>query len=103
MSNACLLSVRRGSLLFSGEVYDRYFATLENVVLLRDGADLLVMPVRQRAAGGYVIKLRSIAGDRAVQAADFFRDNGIADGDELQLVAHWMENRAALVITGLFN
>lgn len=102
MSNECVLSVRRGSLLFSGAVYERYFATLENVVMLRDGSDLLVMPVRQRAAGGYVIKLRSSAGDRAVQAADFFRDNGIDDGHELQLVAHWMEDRAALVIADVF-
>ena len=85
--------MRRGALHFTREVYERFFAGLDNVVLLRDGADLLVLPVRHQAAGGYVIKLRNAAGDRMVNAADFFRDNGIEDDIEMTL-AGALERRA---------
>lgn len=103
MSGTCVVSVRRGALHFTGDVYERYFNTLDNVVLLRDGNDLVVLPVRHQAAGGYVIKLRSAAGDRTVQAADFFRDNGIEDEIEMMLPAAWSEERAALIAPGAFG
>lgn len=103
MSDSPVLLVRRGTLLFKASVYDAYFQGLANVVLLRDGDSLIVLPVRHQAAGGYVIKLRSAAGDRAVQAADFFRDNGIDDSAELTLPAYWSDDRAALVAPGLFE
>ena len=102
MSGTCVVSVRRGALHFTGDVYRRYFDTLDNVVLLRDGDDLIVLPVRNPSAGGYVIKLKNSAGDRAVNAADFFRGNGIDDHIELTLPATWIESRAALVATSAF-
>lgn len=102
MSDICILSIRRGALYFAADVYERYFNGLDNVVLLRDGHDLIVLPVRNPSAGGYVIKLRTAAGDRAVQAADFFRDNGIEDQIELTLPAQWSDDRAALVTPGAF-
>jgi hypothetical protein len=102
MIETSLLAIRRGALYFTRDVYERYFNGLENVVLLRDGADLVVLPVRQQSAGGYVIKVRTAAGDRAVQCADFFRDNGIEDHIEMTLPAEWSEERAALVATHAF-
>ena len=103
MSDVCVVTVRRGALYFSRETYERFFNTLDNVVLLRDGNDLVVLPVRHQAAGGYVIKLRTAAGDRAVQAADFFRDNGIEDQVEMTLPATWSETRAALIAPQAFE
>ena len=102
MTDTCLLTIRRGALYFTRDVYDRFFLGLENVVVLRDGDDLVVLPVRQPAAGGYVIKLRTAAGDRTVHAADFFRDNGLDDSVELILPATWSESRAALVAYAAF-
>jgi len=101
--SASLVTLRRGALHFTRETYERYFDTLDNVVLLRDGRDLVVLPVRHRASGGYVIKLRTGAGDRTVMAADFFRDNGIEDEVDMTLPAAWSEERAGLLIRSLFD
>lgn len=103
MTDGCVLVVRRGALHLTRQVYERFFDRLENVVLLRDGGDLVILPVRHQAAGGYVIKLRSGAGDRAVLAADFFRDNGVDDDVQLTLSAAWDEARAALIASGVFD
>lgn len=97
MTDTCVIVVRRGALHFSSQVYERYFHGLDNVVLLRDGTALFVMPVRHAGAGGYVIKLRNGKGDRAIVAADFFRDCGIEDDVELTLPASWSDQHAALI------
>ncbi|MGQ0456038.1 MAG: hypothetical protein ACT4OU_03130 [Hyphomicrobium sp.] len=102
MTETHLISVRRGGLYLSPATYERFFYALENVVLLRDGADLLVLPVRHVAGGGYVIKRRTAAGDRAVHAADFFRDNGVDDDVDMTLPARWSDERAALIVDGAF-
>ncbi len=102
MMSDCILTVRRGALHMPGLVYENFFGGLENVVLLRDGDDLVILPVRYQAAGGYVIKLRSSAGDRTVTAADFFRDNGIEDDTQLTFAAAWSDERAALIAEGAF-
>jgi hypothetical protein len=97
------VTVRRGALHFTRETYERFFNSLENVVLLRDGTNLVVLPVRHQAAGGYVIKVRTGAGDRTVMAADFFRENGIEDAVEMTLPATWSEERAALIVDRVFE
>lgn len=103
MTAIVLLTVRRAALHFSAETYERFFAGLNSLVFLRDRADLLMLPVRLGAGGGYVIKLRNGAGDRTVDAADFFRENGIEDAVCLTLPAYWSDDRAALVVQGVFN
>lgn len=103
MTGGCVLVVRRGALHLTRQVYERFFDRLDNVVLLRDGGDLVVLPVRHQAAGGYVIKLRTGAGDRSITAADFFRDNGVEDDVQLTLSAVWDDDRAALIAAGAFN
>lgn len=103
MSQACVVTIRRGAIYFTGAVYERYFDTLDNVILLRDGCDLLVLPVRHQAAGGFIIKLRSKAGDRTIMAAEFFRANGIEDDIEMTIPAMWSEPQAALVASGVFT
>lgn len=102
MTAAPLLTIRRAALFFSAETYERYFAGLTSLIVLRVDADLLVMPVRLGAGGGYVIKQRNGAGDRTVDAADFFRDNGIDDSVIFTVPAHWSDERAALVIPNVF-
>jgi hypothetical protein len=103
MTEACIVSIHRGALHFSAGVYERYFAGLENVVLLRDVDRLIVMPVRHAAAGGSLIKIRNAKGDRSVTAADFLRDAGIEDSADMTLTASWDEGRAALIVTGVFD
>ena len=102
MTAAPILTVRRAALHFSRETYERYFAGLDSLILLRDGDDLVVLPVRHQAGGGYVIKLRNASGDRTVDAADFFRDNGIDDAIEMTLPSTGSDARAALIAKNTF-
>ena len=95
--------VKRGSVYLSREICESYFQNLETVILLRRDNDLLIMPVSHVAAGGYLLKLRNGAGDRVVNAADFFRLNGVDDAVELHLLAFWCAERAGLVVEQAFG
>jgi hypothetical protein len=97
------VTVKRGSLYLAREVYDRYFPGLEAVILLRRDDDLLILPVRHAASGGYLLKLRNGAGDRVVSAPDFFREQGIEDEDELELSVAWSPENAALCSDRAFH
>ena len=92
------IRIRRGALYLSREVCDRYFAGADAVILLRRDADLLVLPVRHAAAGGYLLKQRNGAGDRVVHAADLLRDETDAGEDDRELPAFWDPAQAGLVV-----
>jgi hypothetical protein len=97
------LTVRRGGLYLSGDLYARHFAGIDAVILLRRDDDLVVLPVHHAAAGGYLLKLRNASGDRVVHAAAFFRAQGIEDSTELQLTASWSPAFAGLLSNGAFQ
>jgi hypothetical protein len=103
MSEPATVTVKRGSLYLARDVYDRYFAGLEAVILLRRGDDLLILPVRHAASGGYLLKLRNGAGDRVVSAPDFFREQGLAEDAELRLPVAWSAEKAALCSAKAFE
>lgn len=96
------ITLKRGGLYLVRELYDRYFPGLETVILLRRNHDLLILPVRQAAAGGYLLKARNGAGDRVVNAPDFFREQGIDEALERDLVVAWSSRSAALVAADAF-
>lgn len=98
-----IVTVRRGGLYLSRPVYDRFFPGLETVILLRREDDLLILPVRHAAAGGYLLKRRNGAGDRVVHAPDFFREHGIDEGAERDLPVAWVTKSAGLAARGAFN
>lgn len=96
------VALKSGRLYVTRALYDRYFAGLASVILLRRDADLMIMPVRHAAAGGYVMKVRTAAGDRVVEAMDFFRDNGSDQPFERILPVAWDPKAAALAAQGIF-
>ncbi len=98
---ACV-TLKRGSLYLSREIHDLYFPGLDTIILLRRDSDLVILPVRHAAAGGYLLKLRNGAGDRVVNAPDFFRAHGIADEAERDLVVTWEASSAGLVASDAF-
>jgi hypothetical protein len=112
MSDACLQStdrtakasivLKRGSLHIDRAVCERYFAGLNAVILLRRANDLLVLPVRHAAAGGYLLKVRNAAGDRIVDAADFFREHDAYALDERRLAVAWSAESAGLQASSAF-
>ena len=103
MTGSARITLKRGGLHLSREVYDRYFPGLEAIILLRREDDLLILPVRHAAAGGYLLKLRNGAGDRVVNAPDFFRAQGIEDSVERELPVVWATESAALIASGVFR
>ena len=94
--------LRRGSLYLSRAVYERYFDGLDTIVLIRRDSDLLIVPVRHAAAGGYLLKLRNVAGDRVVNAPDFFRAHGLEDEAPRNFDVAWDSQRAALIARDAF-
>ena len=103
MSDEASLTLKRGSLYLARAICDRFFAGLETLILLRRDDDLLILPVRHAAAGGYLLKRRNGAGDRVVNAPDFFRDNGIADEAECTLPIGWSEQVGGLTSKDAFR
>lgn len=102
MANSAI-TLRQGALHLPGETYERYFAGLEGVILLRRDRDLCILPVRHAAAGGYLLKVRNKAGDRVVHAPDFFREQNVDDSIALELTVSWSAERGALVVAELFE
>ena len=103
MTALAAVSLKRGGLYLSREVYERYFAGLETVILLRLDRDLCILPVRHAAAGGYLLKLRNSAGDRVVHAPDFFRKCGVGENVARELAVVWSSERGALVAADTFE
>jgi hypothetical protein len=98
-----MVRLKAGRLYFTRAVYDRYFAGLASVILIRREADLMIMPVRHAAAGGYVIKVRNAAGDRLVEAMDFFRAQGLGDAETADFLVAWSSEAGALVVRNAFD
>lgn len=103
MTAVSFVRVARGALYLSQETYDRYFAGLEAVILLRRADDLWIMPVRHAAAGGYLLKLRNSQGDRVVHAPDFLREQGVDESVASQLSVAWSQEAGALIAAGAFS
>ena len=102
MTDPSRVTLTRGSLYIRRAVYDCHFAGLETVMLLRRDDDLLILPVRHAAAGGFLLKFRNIVGDRVVNAPDFFRAQGIEDHISRELSVTWATDDAALIASGIF-
>ena len=96
------IRLRQRRLYFARATYESYFAGCSTVILLRKDQDLLVLPVRHAASGGYMLKIRNEAGDRVVDAGDFFRDRGLDDGAEWEGTHSWSETSGGLRLYEVF-
>ncbi|ACK52641.1 conserved hypothetical protein [Methylocella silvestris BL2] len=97
-----IVQLRRGGLYLSSALCAKFFPGLETVILLRRDRDLLILPVRHAAAGGYLLKLRNSAGDRVVFAPDFFREHGFEDHVACEFAVDWDPEVAALTVRNAF-
>jgi hypothetical protein len=120
------LTVVRGTLMFPGADYENVFGPAPAVALLRQGTDLLILPIHQAVFGGHLVRLRNapsqddpaaapmgvrdVAGDPAtdrvadcvIDALEFFRQQQLDSEDELRVCAYWNPERSALCVRGLF-
>lgn len=92
------IDVRAGSVYLPAEVAEVYFRGVDAVALLiRDGV-LQILPVRQTASGGCLLKIRNAAGDRVASAPALFEANGLRDWQATDLTARWSSDHAGLLI-----
>ena len=97
------ITVKQGGLYIDRTACLLFFPGIETVILLRRDDDLVVLPVTHAAAGGYLLKLRNSAGDRVVNAADFFRSHAIDDEMQCDWVAEWSEEWSGLCAKNVFK
>ncbi len=93
--------LRAGRLYLDAATSLTYLPQREAVTLFRRDDDLFIIPL-QSAAGGYLLKMRTAAGDRVIDAEDFFREHGLDDSRERPLDVVWSAQAAALVASGAF-
>jgi hypothetical protein len=102
MSPPPAIELRDGRIYLSRSAYDDYFSGSNSVILLREQKDLLILPVRNQGAGGYLIKIRNVAADRVISGADFFRLQGLEDSTRWQGRYDWCDRSAGLRLYGMF-
>ncbi len=99
---ANFIVLKRGSIYLSAYIYKTYFAGLDAVILLDRDSHLFIMPVRNASGGGYLLKLRNPAGDRIINAMDFFRERNLDDFAERKIDIAWDQDMAAIRAEKLF-
>lgn len=97
------IEVKAGSIYLSAALTQRYFANLEAVILLRQDDDLVILPVRHAASGGYLLKVKNAAGDRVINAMDFFRFNGDERNTARTVDVVWSSSVAGLTAAAYFK
>ncbi len=93
-----------GRLRFSAEaVRAAGLEAVASCALLREGTDLWLIPLRDAAHGGFLLKRRNARGDRVLDAADFFRRNPPAAPGLRSLRFDFRPERAAYVARHVFE
>ncbi|GMG81483.1 hypothetical protein LNKW23_06960 [Paralimibaculum aggregatum] len=94
---AARIAVRNGSVYLGHQAVATYFGGITAIiVLIRDG-QLQILPVRQMAAGGCLLKIRNARGDRVASAPDVFAEHGLLAWQADDLEAVWSAEVGALV------
>lgn len=93
------VSIRRGAVYLPAELCARYFSGLDTVIVLIREGRLMVLPVMHMTAGGTLLKIRNVRGDRVAAAPDVFEANGLTDLAAEDLPVRWSAEDAALIVT----
>jgi hypothetical protein len=96
------MRLHRDCLYVDAADFAAQMANVGNVALLREGDDLLVLPIFSAEAGGFLVKQVNARGDRAIHAADFFRLSGIDENRDIRVDAAWSDARAGFLVSGFF-
>jgi hypothetical protein len=93
------VSIARGNIYIPFETYDKYLKNIEAIALLPHEIGFLIFPLIQQSAGGLLLKVKNLRGDRIIHAQEFFRNNELAESfDEVECEALWESERHALLI-----
>lgn len=94
---AAQIGVRNGSIYLDRQTVDTYFQGIDAVIILIRDGQLQILPVRQMASGGCLLKVRNAAGDRVANAPDVFAEHGLSDWQSSDIAAQWSSSMGALV------
>ena len=93
------VTIGRGNIYIPVATYEAYLKKIEAVALLPHENGILIFPLIQDSAGGLLLKIRNLNGDRLVHAQEFFRNNGyVEDFEERSADVRWLTDRAALLV-----
>ena len=98
------ISIARGNIYLPLETYEKYLRKIEVIALLPHENGILIIPLIQDSAGGLLLKIRNLSGDRVIHAQEFFRQNNyLEEFEEKFYEVEWQSERAALLIVGVFK
>ena len=96
------VTVARGNIYVPLEVCETYFKGIECVALMPHEEGVMMIPLIQQSAGGLLLKIKNLRGDRVVHAQEFWRQHGyVEDFAERTYPVRWSSERAALVVSGI--
>jgi hypothetical protein len=99
MSNNLQVKIARGNIYVSLETYETYLKNIEAVALLPHERGILLFPLIQQSAGGLLLKIKNLRGDRVIHSQEFFRNNDLAESfEEIACPVSWQKERHALLI-----
>lgn len=96
------VTIARGNIYIPVDTYDAYLKTIEAVALLPHEDGILIFPLIHDSAGGLLLKIRNLNGDRLIHAQEFFRNNNfLEEFEEKKADVRWLSDRAALLVIGV--
>jgi hypothetical protein len=101
-ADALPLRLYRDHLYIEATIFEAHLSHVRSIALLREGTNLVIMPIAHEEAGGFYIKQVNARGDRAIHAADFFRLNAIDDTLDMSLDAWPNASIAGFIIYDFF-
>lgn len=99
MTEKLQVKIARGNIYVPLETYETYLKNIEAVALLPHEKGILLIPLIQQSAGGLILKIKNLRGDRVVNSQEFFRNNNIPENfEETEHDVFWENERHALLI-----
>ncbi len=93
------IKIARGNIYISFETYNKYLKNIEAIALLPHEKGVLIFPLIKQSAGGLLLKVKNLLGDRVIHAQEFFRNQGFEESfDEKIYDVIWESERHAILI-----
>jgi len=93
------ITIAKGNIYIPLETYETYLKGVEAAALLPHDEGILIYPLIQDSAGGLLLKVKNLQGDRIIHAQEFFRNNNYLESfDETECSVRWITDRAALLV-----
>jgi hypothetical protein len=103
-SDQLQVTIARGNIYVPREVCETYFKNIECVALMPHEEGVLLIPLIQQSAGGLLLKIKNLRGDRVIHAQEFWRQHNYTEEfAERTYPVCWNRERAALLIVGIYS